>query len=504
MPDESDLGTAGSSTGSQAPQLLRGGAAGSAIVWLASIFGFMTVMDTSIVNVALPAMKVSLHLTGADQQWVVDAYLLTLGGFMLLGARAGDIFGLRRVLAIGITVFVLGSLAGGLAQDATMLLAARAAQGLGGAVLAPAGISLIIAARRDGPARSRALTVYQGVSAVAVTIAVVIGGLLTQELSWRAVMFVNVPVGIGLLIAVLRMLDPAYKGRPGERLDLVGAVVVTLGIGALIEGFASAQQFGWGSPLTIIFLAGGLLMLALFVVVERRVAQPLVRLNIFFLPGIAPGTIILALNGTVLTASTLFVSLILQSDLGDDALASGLALVPYVLASVFAGFAAMTLMKWIQARYLIAIGLIIAAAGYVWLGLLGAHPTYAANILGPLIVSGIGLGAAVVPTTRAATAAVTAQDAGLASGLFSLSRQLGSAIGIAALVTLAVSLTSSAVANGTATAAASLHGDAIAIVVCGGICALSAVVAFLLPGRPRRLYRHPSAIVCENDTGDVR
>jgi len=476
--------TTPSSTDQAAPALSRPGKSSTAIVWLASICGFMTVMDTSIVNVALPAMRVALHLTGADQQWVVDAYLLTLGGFMLLGARASDIFGLRRVLALGIALFILGSLAGGLALDATTLLIARAAQGLGGAILAPAGIALIIAARPDGPSRSRALTVYQGVSAIAVTIAVVIGGLLTQELSWRAVMFVNVPVGIGLLVAVFRLLNPSYRGRPGERLDILGAVVITLGIGALIEGFASAQQFSWSSPLTIIFLAVGLLLVGLFVVIEQRVSQPLVRLNIFALPGIAPGTIILALNGTVLTASTLFVSLVLQSDLGDDALSSGIALVPYVLASVVAGFAAMTLMKRVQARYVIAIALLIAAAGYAWLGLLGDHPTYAVNILGPLIVAGIGLGAAVVPTTRAATAAVTAKDAGLASGLFSLSRQLGSAIGIAALVTLAVSLTTSAVATGTKPSLAALRGDAVAIIVCGAICALSAIVAFALPNRP--------------------
>ena len=241
------------------PSLLRRGVSASAIVWLASICGFMTVMDTSIVNVALPAMRAALHLTGADQQWVVDAYLLTLGGFMLLGARASDLYGRRRVLVVGVIVFVLGSLAGGLAQNATMLVTARAVQGLGGAVLAPASLALIIAARPDGPARNRALTIYQGVSAIAVTIAVVIGGLLTQELSWRSVMFVNVPVGIGLLIAVLRTLNPDSGRRPGERLDVAGAVTVTIAIGALIEGFANAQTQGWGSPLTLGFLTIGML-----------------------------------------------------------------------------------------------------------------------------------------------------------------------------------------------------------------------------------------------------
>ncbi len=330
---------------------------------------------------------------------------------MLLGARASDIFGLRRVLAIGITVFVLGSLAVAWPRTPPCFSLPVRRRALAGAVLAPAGISLIIAARADGPSRSRALTVYQSVSAVAVTIAVVIGGLLTQELSWRAVMFVNVPVGIGLLIAVLRLLNPAYKGRPGERLDILGAVVVTLGIGALIEGFASAQQFGWGSPLTIAFLAGGLLMLVVFVIIERRVAQPLVRLNIFFLPGIAPGTLILALNGTVLTASTLFVSLILQSDLGDDALASGLALVPYVLASVFAGFGgddsdevgAGALHHCDRADHR---GCRICLVGDC------SAPTHLCREHSRASDRrGIGLGAAVVPTTRAATAAVTAQDA---------------------------------------------------------------------------------------------
>ncbi|MCL1840897.1 MAG: MFS transporter [Propionibacteriaceae bacterium] len=474
------------------PSLLRTGAPGAAIVWLASICGFMTVMDTSIVNVALPAMGAALHLSGAGQQWVVDAYLLTLGGFMLLGARASDLYGRRRVLVIGIAVFVLGSLAGGLAQSATMLHAARAVQGLGGAVLSPASLALIVAARPDGPARNRALTIYQGVTAVAVTIAVVIGGFLTQELSWRSVMFVNVPVGIGLLIGVVRLLNPDAGRHVGERLDVAGAVTITVAIGALIEGFANAQQHGWTTPLTLGCLIGGAMLVAVFVAIETRVAQPLVRLGIFGLPGIAPGSVILALNGTVLTASTLFVSMILQSDLGNDALSSGLALVPFVLGSVVAGFAAMQLMTWIQARYLIAIGLVVAAVGYVWLGLLGAHPSYAANILGPLIVTGVGLGLAVVPTTRAATAAVTPDDAGLASGLFSLARQLGSAIGIAALVTVAVAQTGSAAADGAAPDAAALHGDAVVLLVCGGICAASALVALLLPNRP-----------AHRDTGNV-
>jgi predicted MFS family arabinose efflux permease len=264
---------------------------------------------------------------------------------------------------------------------------------------------------------------------------------------------------------------------------------VTVAIAALIEGFATAQQHGWESPATIGLLVAGVLLVALFIVIEARVAQPLVRLNIFRLPGIAPGFLILALNGTVLTASTLFVSLILQSDLGNGALISGVALMPFVLSSVIAAFAAMQLMHRIQARYLVAIGLAVAAVGYGWLGMLGAHPSYAANILGPLIVAGVGLGFAVIATTRAATAAVTKQDAGLASGLFSLARQLGAAIGIAALVTLATAQTATYLAThatgGAATAA--LRGDAVALLVCGGLCLLSGTDR-AVPSEPSRLH----------------
>jgi len=457
--------------------LVRAGTSRAAIILLACVCAFMVVVDSSIVNVALPSIRADLHLSSGGQQWVIDAYLLTLGGLLLLGARLADLWGRRPVLLAGIVVFTLASLAGGLAASGTMLLIARAVQGVGGSILAPSGLSLIIASIPEGQARGKAMSLYAASGSTAATVGVLLGGVLTQEISWRWVMFINVPVGIALFLGAARLLTAAPRGQGRQRLDILGAILVTAGIGALIEGFAEAQRVGWGSSLTLLTIAAAIILLAAFVACEARVSDPLVRLSVFRLPGVVAGNALIGCNGIVLTASTFFISQVLQLGLGFSALGAGLRLAPMAVAISAASLISPPATQKMGTRPVLLTGLVTATAGYTWLGLLGSHPAYTVNILGPLLVIGTGLGLTIMPSSRAAAAGIPPQEAGLASGLFNVSRQIGAAIGIAALVTLAVARTNASSRHGTHAAVAALHGDAAALLACAGICLLALIAA---------------------------
>ena len=459
--------------------LVRHGISNRVVVALACVCAFMVVMDSSIVNVALPSIRSALDLSSAGQQWVIDAYLLTLGGFLLLGARLADIYGRRRILQIGILIFTAGSLAGGLAQSGTMLIIARAVQGVGGSILAPSGLSLIIATVPEGEGRGKAMSFYAATGSIAATAGVLIGGALTQALSWRWVMFINVPVGIGLLLATTRLLRPTTIAPDRGQLDAIGAALVTVGVGALVEGFSNAQQHGWGSTLTLGAIVASIILLAGFFWTETRVKQPLVRLSVFDLPGVRAGNLLIACNGIVLTASTFFLSQILQNGLGDNALQAGVRLVPLAIGIFILSLLSPRATEKFGPRPVLLVGLSIAAAGYTWLGLMGDHPSYLTNLLGPLLVVGIGLGLTVMPSTRAAAAGIPPQEAGLASGLFNVSRQIGAAIGVAGLVTLAVARSHSARTHSPITA--QLHGNASALLACAVLCVLALVATLLLP-----------------------
>lgn len=465
--------------------LLRPGVPRAAVLALACTCAFMVVLDTSIVNVALPSMRAALSLSRSTQQWVVDAYLLTLGGLLLLGARASDLYGRRRVLMVGIVIFVAGSLGGGLAGSGAEILTARAIQGVGGSVLAPSGLSLIIATYPEGDDRGKAMSLYAACAAVAVTIGVLVGGFLTQELSWRWVMFINVPVGVGLFVAVVELLNPVEHETNRRRLDAAGAVTVTTGIAALIEGLSNAQRNGWASSLTLASLVAGSILIVAFILIEREHEDPLVRLSVFRLPGVVGGNLIVACNGVVLTGSTFFVSQVLQNGLGFDALGAGLRLAPFAVTSGVVALLSARLVEQFGPRRVLLAGLTLAASGYVWIGLPGDRPSYAASLLGPLVVIGAGIGMTTMPSTRAAAAGVSAKDAGLAAGLFNVSRQIGAAIGIAALATLAVAHAHAELHGGAPPATAALRGDSAALLACAGVCGLSAVISLTIPQRKR-------------------
>ncbi len=299
-----------------------------AILAIACVANFMVIIDTSIVNVALPAMKAALGLSPAQQQWVVDAYLITFGGFLLLAARAGDLFGRKVVFQAGLVVFTVASLAGGVAWSPGMLIGARVIQGVGAAVLGTSSLSLLTASHPEGPSRTHALSLWAAVGASAGAVGLVLGGVLTATLSWRYVLFVNVPIGIALLMAGSACLMPSPPRCDRERLDLPGALAVTVGIGALVYGVSQASIKGWGSAPVIAALAAAAVLVAAFGIVEARSEAPLVPLGIFRQRSLTVGNAVMAGLGMVMTAGLFFLSLYLQQLVGYSALRTGVAMVP--------------------------------------------------------------------------------------------------------------------------------------------------------------------------------
>jgi len=408
------------------------------VVAMACLASFMVVMDGSIVNVALPAMQRDLRLSHEAQQWVIDAYLLSFGGCMLLAARAGDLYGRRPVLLAGLCLFTLSSLAGGLADGAALLLAARAVQGIGAAVLATSSMTLVMAAtHHDKQARASALSLWAALNSAGFALGVVIGGLLTEGAGWRWVMFVNVPVGLALMAGIASSLlaPPARASRP--RLDLPGALASTLGSVLLVYGITQSTARGWDAPAVLGAVASALGLFALFVAIERRSASPLVRLSIFRLPGLAAGNLLMLCLGALLAASIYLVSTSLQQVAGYGARDTGLAMLPMGLMLAAVRMLFTKSMGAGTARRLPVWGALMAAAGLAWLGGLPAQAAFVHDVLGPTLLVGTGLGLLILAATHAVTSGVPVQDAGLASGLANTARQMGGALGVAALATLA-------------------------------------------------------------------
>ena len=458
-----------------------------AILAIACVANFMVIIDTSIVNVALPAMKAALGLSPAQQQWVVDAYLIAFGGFLLLAARAGDLFGRKGVFLVGLVVFTAASLAGGLAWSPGVLIAARVIQGVGAAVLGTSSLSLVTASHPEGPSRTHALSLWAAVGASAGAVGLVLGGVLTAVLSWRYVLFVNVPIGIALLAAAAGGLAPSPARRDRARLDLPGALTSTVGVGALVYGVSQASIKGWGSAPVVAALAAAAVLLAAFGIIEARSEAPLVPLGIFRQRSLAVGNTVMAGLGMVMTAGLFFLSLYFQQIVGYSALRTGVAMVPTSVMLAVGPLAAKRLLPRFGPRSLILIGGILATVGLAWVSRLPDHPNYATQILGPLVLIGVALGLMMLPLAASATAGVEPRYAGLASGLFNMARQLGGATGLAVLVTIAATATRH---SHLAQPASTVHGYRIALLVGAGVSLASVVTALLMPAsaKPARVF----------------
>jgi EmrB/QacA subfamily drug resistance transporter len=462
---------------------------------------FMVVLDVSIVNVALPSIQRDLGFTGANLQWVVNAYTLTFAGFLLLGGRAADLIGRRKVFVAGLLLFAAASLIGGLAQNEAMLVAARGAQGLGGAVVAPATLSILTTTFTEGAERNRALAIWGAMGGVGGAAGALVGGVLTQWLSWRWILFINVPIGAAAALAATRVVAEGRRAVPeaARSFDLAGALTVTTGLIVLVFGIVRTETWGWGDARTVAVLGAGIALLALFVVIEGRFARaPLVPLRLFSSRQLTGANLVVLAMGATAFAMWYFVSLYLQERLGYTPIQAGLSFLPMSLTIVAASsFAGRAVVRFGAGR-LLAFGMTIFALGMLGFARVSAHGSYVADVLGPSLLAAGGIGFSFVPVTIAATAGVRAEEAGLASGLVNTSRQVGGSIGLAALATLATQRTADALAGGTNRAEAVTMGFHRAFLVGAGFAAAGAVLAMTLLVRvPDRARRAPRAAPAE-------
>jgi EmrB/QacA subfamily drug resistance transporter len=447
---------------------------------------FMVVLDVSIVNVALPQMRQALGLSVTGQQWVVNAYTLTFAGLLLLGGRAADLYGRRRVFMIGLGLFTVSSLVGGLAQSGAWLITARAAQGVGGAILAPATLSLLTTRFVDPLERRRALGAWSATAASGAAVGVLAGGILTSLLDWRWVLFVNVPIGVALLAASWVALTESKLTGSRPSLDVPGALTVTVGLSALVYGIVSTDTHSWGSPQTLTALGIGVILLASFVIIESRfAAHPLVPLRIFRIRSLSAANGIAVAIGAALFGMYFFLSLYLQQANGYSPLRAGFAFFPAGLATMAGALVAPRLLGRIGVRRQLVTGELLAAAGLAWMSQASAGDSYFAHVLGPLLLVGVGLGLSFVPMTVSATAGVAPQEAGLASGLINTSRQVGGAVGLAVMATVAASTARAHVSGPGTIDQALASGYDRAFAIAAGVLVAGAALALLLPGSPR-------------------
>ncbi len=399
---------------------------------------FVIVIDASIVNIALPSIGTALHFSQNSLSWVVNAYTLTFGGFLLLGGRLADLLGRRRMFMVGLIVFSLASLAGGLAQSEAWLIAARAVQGLGGAIVSPAALSIITTTFAEGEERNRALGVWGAVAGAGGAAGVLLGGLLTSGLSWRWVLFVNVPIGIASATLAPRLLLESRADGATRNFDLPGAVTVTAGLALLVYAVVEAVNVGWGSAATIWKLALALGLLATFVLIETRQRAPLMPLSIFRLRTLRGADTVALLIGMSLFSMFFFVSLYMQQVLHFSALRAGVSYLPLAVGIILSAGAASVAVTRFGFKPVLLTGLLFVAAGLIWFSRVSPHGgSFAGDVLGPSLLAAIGLGLSFVPVTIAAVTGTRPHEAGLASGLVNTAQQVGGALGLAILATIA-------------------------------------------------------------------
>lgn len=454
------------------------------VLLIACAAQFMVILDVSIVNVALPSIRTALHFSENNLQWVVSAYTITFAGFLMLGGRAGDLLGRKRMFLIGVTLFSLASLLGALATSSALLVAARGLQGLGGAIVAPATLSIITTTFPEGPERNRALGFWGAVAAAGGSAGALFGGVLTETLSWRWILLVNVPIGAVLVPVAWRFITESRGSLVHRHFDVAGAVALTAGQVALVLGIVNVERYGMTSAEVLAPIGVGVVLLLLFLTIEHRWAkEPLVPLSIFRSRTLTGANVVVGMMGAAMFALWFFLSLYLQQVLGLTPLQAGLAFLPMTGTLAVTATLAPRLIARLGGRTTLTAGMVLIALGALWLTEISATGSWASDVLGPSVVTALGMGMSFVPVTIAAVAGVPHERAGLASGLVNTSRQMGGALGLAVLTSLAASLTSDyARANDVPplNGAALVHGYSGAFLLASALALVGAAAALLL------------------------
>ncbi|HYV17053.1 MAG TPA: MFS transporter [Conexibacter sp.] len=449
-----------------------------------AIAQFMVILDASIVNVALPSIKTALGFSEGSLPWVVSAYTLAFGGFLMLGGRAADLFGRRRVFIVGLGVFSLASLAGGFATSAGWLIAARGVQGLGAAILSPAALSIVTTTFTEGAERNKALGIWGALAGAGGAVGVLMGGMLTEWAGWEWVLFVNVPIGAAAAFAAPRFVRES-RGNERTSMDVAGAVSVTAGLVALVYALLDAHNAGWGSFQTLGLIGLSGVLLVTFVVVELRTKHPIMPLTIFRNRNVASADAVALLVGASLFSMFFFISLYLQQVLGFSALKAGLSYLPLSVAIITSAGAASQLVTRVGPKPVLVTGLSLTAIGLLLFTQVSYGGSYLGDVLIPSVIVAVGLGLSFVSLTITAMAGVQHNQAGLASGLLNTAQQVGGALGLAVLSSVAAARTSHVLSGvggrpspGAATSALT-EGFQSAFAVGAGFALLGVVLALL-------------------------
>ncbi|HUY86971.1 MAG TPA: MFS transporter [Acidimicrobiales bacterium] len=472
------------------------------LVLLVTCIGqFMVVLDISVVNVALPAIHRSLGFNESGLQWIIDLYALTFGGFLLLGGRVADLFGRKKIFVIGLGIFTAASLVGGIATSQMMLLIARGLQGFGAAVLAPATLTIITTTFTEPHERSKALATWSGVASAGGAVGVLLGGVITDTLGWRWTLFINIPIGI-ITILVATAVITERRNEQAPKLDVAGALAITLGLVILVYGIVRTDTYSWTAWQTVLPLGIAAAMVGAFIFIESKVAtDPLIPIRFFAIKSVTGANLVMLLVGAAMFGMWFFESLYLQNVLGYSPLKAGLAFLPQPLCIAAGAITCARLVPKIGAKPILMVGPAISAGGLIWLSRIGVPGGYSPAVLFGGMLAALGIGLSFTPIAVAATSGVPMHEAGLASGLVNASRQVGGAIGLAVLATVASDATArnlASVGNGVkvvggqvvsgggsvtrhAVLAAQTHGFSDAFLVGAGISIVAALSGTLVP-----------------------
>ncbi len=457
---------------------------------------FLVVLDSAIVNVALPAIKSALHFDSSALQWVLTAYILTFGGFLMLGGRIADLYGRRKVLVWGVGGFTLFSLLLGLSTSDVMMVALRAFQGLAAAFMAPTALSILLTTFEEGPERNRALSIWSMVASGGAAAGVFLGGLLTQYLGWRWCFFVNVPLGLLAIAGILKYVPAHIQESRDKHLDLPGAVLITGGLMSLVYALTQASESGWGSIATLVSFGVSIVLIGSFIWNETKAKHPLVPLSIFRIRNVSGGNLMMLPVSAGALGMFFFLSVYVQNVLKFPPLLSGLAFLPLPLIIGFISMKAPKLLGKFGFKPLIVVGTSLIAAGTFALSFLGVDSSYWFQILPAFIVLATGFGLSFLSVTIASTAGVPGNEAGLASGLINTSQQIGGALGLAVLAVIASSVSLQDTAAGHTALAATVHGYQLAFLAASGLMVIALLIGIFVirtPKQPEQKQTEPVA-----------